>query len=81
MDIFIKLLTVGANAGPFMIYSNLSNYAYGVQVTKADLLNGITITMPNGTTSVRIRSNGKCTNDIIVNVSSKTTTTTTTTHP
>jgi hypothetical protein len=53
-----------------MVYSNLSNYAapaYG-PYTKAQLLAGVTITVPDSTTSVKIRNNGKCTNSIIINL-------------
>lgn len=70
MTIFIKLDSVGANAGPFMVYSNTDGYvtAYGVQISKANLLTGVNVIIPNGTTSVKIRNNGKCTNSIIVNI-------------
>ena len=70
MQIFVQLSTVGSDTGPFMVYSNLNNYeapAYG-PYTKAQLLAGVTITVPDATTGVRIRSNGKCTNSIIVNL-------------
>lgn len=70
MQIFVKLNTVGIDAGPFMVYSNLNNYAapaYG-PFTEPALSAGVTITVPDATTSVRIRSNGKCTNSIIVNL-------------
>jgi hypothetical protein len=70
MQIFVKLNTAGSDTGPFMVYSNLNNYeapAYG-PYTKAQLLTGVTITVPDATTDVRIRNNGKCTNSIIVNL-------------
>lgn len=70
MEIFVKLNTVGSNAGPFMVYSNLNNYqapAYGPYTT-AQLLAGVTITVPDATTSVKIRSNGNCVNSITVNL-------------
>jgi len=70
MTIFIKLDSVDTNAGPFMVYSDTDGYvtAYGVQISKANLLTGVNVIIPNGTTSVKIRNNGKCTNSIIVNI-------------
>jgi hypothetical protein len=81
MTIFIKLDSVGANAGPFMVYSNTDGYitAYGVQISKANLLVGVNVIVPDGTTGIKIRSNGRCTNDIVVAVPSVPTTSTTTT--
>jgi len=70
MQIFVILNTAESDTGPFMVYSNLNNYAapaYG-PYTKTQLLTGVTITVPNVTTSVKIRNNGKCTNSIIVNL-------------
>ena len=70
MQIFVKLNTAGIDVGPFMVYSNLNSYAapaYG-PFTKTALTTGVTITVPDVTTSVKIRSNGKCVNSIIVNL-------------
>jgi hypothetical protein len=70
MNIFVKLNTAQTDAGPFMVYSDLNGYAapaYG-PYTKAQLTTGVNITVPDATTSVRIRNNGKCTNSIIVNL-------------
>jgi hypothetical protein len=70
MQIFVQLNTGGSDTGPFMVYSNLNNYeapAYG-PYTKAQLLAGVTITVPDSTTSIKIRSNGHCVNSIIVNL-------------
>lgn len=71
MQVFVKLTSAGSDTGPFMVYSNVDGYvyAYGVNISKAALQAGLFITMPNFTTSVKIRSNGKCTNSIIVNIS------------
>lgn len=70
MQVFVQLSSVGNDAGPFMIYSNVDGYviAYAVQISSATLLNGVMLTLPDYTTSVKIRSNGKCTNSIIVNI-------------
>ena len=70
MQIFVKLSSADADTGPFMVYSNVNNYeapAYG-PYTKSAMLAGVYINVPNSTSSVKIRSNGKCTNSIIVNL-------------
>ena len=81
IQIFVKLNTADSDTGPFMVYSNVDGYitAYGINITKANLTNGVTVTVPDFTTSVKIRSNGKCTNSIIVNIAPAGSTTTTTT--
>ena len=62
MIIFVQLTTVGTNAGPFTIFSNL-NYSISVgTATSSEISTGISVTVPDGTTSVRIRSTGDCTN-------------------
>jgi len=70
MKLLVVVNTAQSDAGPFMVYSNLNNYqapAYG-PYTKAQLTAGVNIIVPDSTTSVRIRNNGKCTNSIIVNL-------------
>lgn len=72
MNILVKLTVADSNTGPFMVYSNVNNYeapAYG-PYTRTQLLAGVTIEVPDVTTSVRIRSNGQCTNSIILGVNS-----------
>jgi hypothetical protein len=94
MTLFITLTTAQADAGPFNIFSNVDyTSAIAVNVSKADLLAGFPINnAPAGTTSVRIKSIGACTNstDIsvtgttaleIVETSTTSTTTITTTNP
>lgn len=81
MQIFVKLNTVGIDAGPFMVYSNLNNYqapAYG-PFTKTQLLAGVTINVPDVTTGIKIRSNGHCVNSILLTIPTTTSTTTTST--
>lgn len=80
MNILVKLNTASSDTGPFLVYTNLSNYAapaYG-PYTKAELTAGVVINVPNATTSIKVRSNGKCTNDIILNLPVTTSTTSTT---
>jgi hypothetical protein len=70
MNILVKVTTAETDAGPFMVYSNLNNYqapAYG-PFTKVQLLAGVTISLPDSTTSIKVRNNGKCTNSVIVNL-------------
>lgn len=70
MTVFVQLTTIGTNAGPFTIFSNL-NYSIPVGTATASAIStGISVTVPDGTTSVRIRSTGVCTNytDIPVTV-------------
>jgi len=66
MQIFVQLNTAGSATGPFMIYSDVDSflYAYGVNITKVALLAGLYVTVPALTTSLKIRSNGTCTNSI-----------------
>lgn len=83
MNIYILLTSVGSDAGPFNIYSDVNGYtsAFATNVSSASLLLGYPAIAPNGTTIVRLRSIGECTNFIDVSVGGGpiiTTTTTTT---
>jgi len=79
MYIFITLTSAGADSGPFNLFSNVGGFtsAFATGVSKAALLAGYSVIAPAGTTTVRIMSNGVCTNFIDVTVSVTTTTTTT----
>ena len=82
MIVFIKLTPpLGTDIGPFMIYSNWDGFTaiYGINISLTSLLNGVSLTVPDGTTQVKIRCNGLCTNDIIVNVGEPITITSTST--
>jgi hypothetical protein len=81
VNIFITLTSAGVDAGPFSLYSNVDGFAFSFAtgVSKAALLAGYAVAAPDGTTIVRILSNGVCINFIDVEVSITTTTTTTTT--
>jgi hypothetical protein len=64
MTVFVQLTTVGSDAGPFTIFSNL-NYALPLGTASAEeIQTGVTITVPSNTSSVRVVSTGKCTNYI-----------------
>jgi hypothetical protein len=79
MYIFITLTSAGADSGPFNLFSNVGGFtsAFATGVSKASLLAGYSVIAPAGTTTVRIMSNGVCTNFIDVAVGITTTTTTT----
>jgi hypothetical protein len=79
MYIFITITSAGANTGPFNLYSDVDGFtsAFETGVAKAVLLAGYSTTAPNGTTTVRIMSDGDCTNYIDVVIGATTTTTTT----
>jgi hypothetical protein len=79
MTVFIQLTTAGTDTGPFNLYSNVDVYtsAFEVGVSKLDLISGYTSAMvPNGTTSIRVKSNGSCIDYVDISVSTTTTTTT-----
>ena len=79
MTIYITITSAGADTGPFNLYSNVDGYvsAFATNVAKATLIAGYAATVPAGTNTVRIMSNGECINFIDVIVSTTTTTTTT----
>ena len=84
MNILLTLTTAGTDTGPFSLFSNVDGYvtAFETGVSKAALLAGyLTTVAPVGTTTVRIKSTGLCTNYIDVVLTSPTTTTTTSTCP
>jgi hypothetical protein len=79
MTILIELTTAGADLGPFFdLYSDADNYTnpFETSVLKSALVSGYTTSLaPVGTTSVRIKSTGVCTNYIDRYVNGGTTTT------
>jgi hypothetical protein len=82
MTVLITLTVAGANTGPFDLYSNVDGYvsAFETGVSKSVLLAGYSSALvPNGTTVIRVKSNGVCVNFVDINVASDTTTTTSTT--
>ena len=81
MTILITLTTVGTDCSTFDIYSNVDGFisAFETDVPKASLSVGFSsANAPDGTTIVRVKSKGICTNYIDINLSNITTTTTTT---
>lgn len=83
-SVLITLTAAGADTGPFNLYSNTDGYvtAFETNVSKILLVGGYTSTLvPNGTTTIRVKSNnpGLCVNYVDLAVSGITTTTTTST--
>ena len=87
MTIFIKLIIAGADTGPFDLYTNLDGYTspFETDIPRQSLVDGyLCITVPEGTTSIKVKSNNQdCNNYIILDITgiSSTTTTTTTVDP
>ena len=80
MTVLITLTTAGSDSGPFDLYSNLDGYtsAFESGVSKSALLAGYSSALvPDFTTTVRVKSNGVCTNYVDILLESTTTTTTT----
>lgn len=83
MTVLITLTTAGSDSGPlFDLYSNSTGswVKFEDNVSKSALLAGYTSNLvPDGTTSVRVQSDGVCVNHIDITVITSTTTTTSTT--
>ena len=82
MTVLITLTIAGINTGPFNLYSDVDGYvsAFEEGVLKSSLEAGYTsYTVPDGTSIVRVMSNGECTNYIDIPITLITTTTTSTT--
>ena len=80
MTILITLTTVGTDCSTFDIYSNVDGFisAFETGVPKASLLTGFSsANVPDGTTVIRVKAKGLCSNYIDINLSNITTTTTT----
>lgn len=79
MTVLITLTVAGTDSGPFDLYSDVDGYvsAFETGVSRSALLAGYSSSLvPNGTTTIRIKSTGVCTNFIDVIVVTTTTTTT-----
>lgn len=81
MTALITIATIGADAGPFDLYSDVDGYsvAFETGITRSQLLAGYTSTVVTaGTTIIRTQSTGVCVNFLDITVVPTTTTTTTT---
>jgi hypothetical protein len=82
MTVLITLTTAGADTGNFNLFSNVDGYvsAFASGISKAALQAGYTsYVVPNGTTTIRVKSNSACANYIDISLVEPTTTTTTST--
>ena len=81
MTILITLTTVGIDCSTFDIYSNVDGFlsAFETDIPKASLSSGFSsANVPDGTTVIRVKSTGVCTNFTDILLPGFTTTTTTT---
>lgn len=79
MTVLITLTTAGADTGPFNLFSNVDGFmsSFETNVSKGDLLAGYSsYLVPDGTTTIKVASNGICTNNIDISISTTTSTTT-----
>lgn len=83
MTILTTLTSAGTDSGPFNLYSNIDGYtsAFATGVSKASLLAGYSGVAPDGTTIVRVASDGVCTGYVDISIVLTTTTTTTIADP
>jgi len=82
ISVLLQLTSAGADTGPFEISSDGESPAFSVvlaTVSKAALTTGITVSVQDDTTVVRITSTGVCDNyqDVLIDTPAPTTTTTT----
>ena len=67
MTIEITLTTSGTDTGTFNLYSDVDGYiSIQETATRAELIIGKTVTMPDGTVYVKVQSTGACTNYVII---------------
>lgn len=81
MIVLITLTTAGEDVGPFDLFSDTDGYsvAFETGVSRSALIAGYTSSLvPNGTTIIRVHSDGVCVNYIDLTVSTTTTSTSTT---
>ena len=84
MTILITLTTVGIDCSTFDIYSNVDGFlsAFETDVPKASLSAGFSsANVPDGTTVIRVKAKGLCSNYIDLQLINATTTTTTSIPP
>ena len=84
MTVLITLTTIGTDCSLFDIYSNIDNFlsAFETDVPKSSLSAGFSsANVPDGTTIIRVKAKGLCSNYIDLQLINITTTTTTTTLP
>ncbi len=79
--VLVTLTVAGADTGPFNIYSDADGYSVPVAigVSKASLLAGYNVTVPDAATIIKVQSTGVCTNFDLIPIGITTTTSTSTT--
>lgn len=65
--IIIKLTNSGTRTGPFNIYDQLGNII-ALGVSREELANGKTFIVPDNVTAVKVKSDGKCTDEKVKKV-------------
>jgi hypothetical protein len=82
MNVLVTLTIAGTNTGPFNLYSNLDSFTTPFQtgVSKASLVSGLMVTtVPDGASTIRVKSTGTCTTSVDLFIAGQPSTTTTTT--
>jgi len=82
MQVFISFISIGTDAGPFNLYSDVDGFtsAFETGVTRQQLLDGFASSnAPDGTNFVKVLSTGVCQTSVLLFVPGGITTTTTTT--
>lgn len=82
MNVLITLTVAGIDTGPFNLYSNLDSFTTPFQtgVSKASLISGLMVTtVPEGASTIRVKSTGTCTTSVDLFITGQPSTTTTTT--
>lgn len=80
MNVLIKLTTAGVDTGPFDLYSNSDGYLvpFASGIAKSTLETGFLATnVPSDAVTVRVQSDGVCTNYVNLQIGTTTTTSTT----
>ena len=81
MTVLITLTTIGTDCSTFDIYSNVDGFisAFETDIPKASLSSGFSsANVPDGTTVIRVKAKGLCSNYIDITLSTITTTTSST---
>jgi hypothetical protein len=80
-SVLVTLTTAGVDSGPFSLYSDADGYAVPIVtgVSKAALLAGYLVSVPDLATIVKVLSTGVCTNFDLIPISATSTSTTTST--
>lgn len=68
-NVSLLITPLGANTGPFNVYSNIDNYQSLVAiVTQDQLVSGFSIIVPDNTVTLLISSTGTCGTNLYVNI-------------